>query len=200
MCDPYLYKDVDVLKNKYNIRDGAKLDELIRNVTAIRMMAIDTVRGDFNYNHYMSIHKFVFGDIFEWAGGEREIEIHKCENVLGGMSVQYTYPSEIGKEAKKCIAKLNKTDWTKLSADQISERFAKDIAALWQTHPFREGNTRTTIAYACLFADAHGFDMDRQVFAENPKYVRDALVLASIGEYSEYEYLTRIFKKSMRSM
>lgn len=197
MYDPYLYKDTNVLKNKLDIRDENVLDTTECRIATIKLAQIKDVKGDFDYQHYKNIHKFIFGDIYDWAGEEREIPVQKGEVVLGGMSVQYAYPSEIKKEAKKCIAKLNKTDWSKLPIDERAERFAKNIAALWQVHPFREGNTRTAITFACEFAEAHGFPMDKQLFTENARFTRDALVLASIGQYSEYEHLTRIFKDSM---
>ncbi len=197
MRDPYLYQDVDVLENKLGIKDENELNDIERDITASQLMQIDSVKGNFDYEHYKSIHKFVFGDIFDWAGKERSVEIHKGEDVLGGMSVRYTYPTEIAKNAKKHFATLNKTNWADMPIETRAEQYAKTISALWQTHPFREGNTRTTITFACQFADAHGFPMDRQIFAEHAKYTRNALVMASIGEYSEYEHLTKIFKDSM---
>lgn len=197
MRDPYLYKDVDVLENKLGIKDENELNDIERNITASKLMRIDTVKGDFDYDHYKNIHKFIFGDIFEWAGKERSVEVHKSEAVLNGMSVRYTYPTDITKTTKKHLNTLNKTDWANMSVDDRAEQYAKTIAALWQTHPFREGNTRTTITFACQFADAHGFPMDRHIFAERSKYTRDALVMASIGEYSEIGYLSKIFKDSM---
>lgn len=197
MRDPYLYKDVDVLKNKFDIKDEETLNKLERDITISNLADIDTVTGNFDYEHYKNIHKFIFGDIYDWAGTEREIEMHKGEQVLGGMSVQYTYPTEIKKTAEKCLKDMNSRDWLSMPLDKRAEQFAVDVSALWKTHPFREGNTRTTITFACQFADAHGFPMDRQIFADNSKYTRNALVLASIQPYSEYEHLTKIFKDSM---
>lgn len=197
MNDPYLYPNSDVLKNKLGIKDKMQLDNAERDITASKLMQIKDVTGDFNYKHYKDIHKFIFGDIYDWAGKEREIPIQKDEHVLGGMSVQYTYPDKIKKEAQKCITEINSTDWLKMPIDKRAEQYAEQIAALWQVHPFREGNTRTAITFACEFADAHGFPMNKQIFADNPKFTRNALVMASIGEYSEYEHLARIFKDSM---
>lgn len=197
MRDPYLYEDVDVLKNKYGIKDKNALQNLESNLIPAKLATADSIKGNFDYNHYKQLNKHIFGDIYEWAGEEREIPVEKPEKVLGGLSVQYTYPSEIESDAKKCIAKLNKTDWNNVPNDKKPEEFAKDIAALWQVHPFREGNTRTAITFACQFADAHGFPMDETIFAEHAGFTRNALVMASLGQYSEPEHLTRIFKDSM---
>jgi cell filamentation protein len=96
------------------------------------------------------------------------------------------------------LEKLNKTDWTSLGVHETAEIFTKLIAALWQSHPFREGNTRTVITFATQFAEAHGFRMDKTLLKDSAAYVRDALVKASDGQYSEYEYLIRIFEDAIR--
>lgn len=197
MRDPYLYEDSDVLVNKFNIHNKEELDRIERNVTAIKLMQIENVDGNFDFEHLKKMHRFIFGDIYDWAGKEREIPIEKREEVLGGISVQYAYPSEIKSHVEKAIANLHRTNWNALSLDDKSQKFAIYIAAVWQAHAFREGNTRTTIAFACEFANKHGFPMEKQLFSEHSGYTRKALVMASIGKYSEYEYLSRIFKDSM---
>lgn len=197
MVDPYLYENSDVLKNKLSIKDGTALSDAEADITSAKMMTVDEIKGDFDYAHYKKLHKHIFEDIYDWAGEEREIPISKSEKALGGISVQYAYPNEIGKNAKKAIKKLHDTDWNSLSPDERAEKYAKNIAELWQAHPFREGNTRTTMTFACQFADTHGFPMDRQLFASYSGYTRTALVMSSIGQYSETEHLTKIFKDSM---
>lgn len=197
MYDPYLYENSDVLVNKLNIRNKSELDLIERNVTAAKLMQIGNIDGNFDFEHLKRMHRFIFGDIYEWAGKEREIPIEKREEVLGGLSVQYAYPNEIKFEVDKAISELHKTDWNNLSLSDKSEKFAVVTAALWQVHAFREGNTRTTIAFACEFAKVHGFPMDKQLFAEYSDYTRKALVMASIGKYSEYQHLSKIFKDSM---
>jgi fido (protein-threonine AMPylation protein) len=52
------------------------------------------------------------------------------------------------------LKKLNATDWTKLGVHETAERFTTLTAALWQAHPFREGNTRTVMTFATQFAEA----------------------------------------------
>ena len=201
MHDFYCYPDTNVLINKFNIRDDEKLDEVERNITAVKLSMPNEIEkifeNGFDYDSLKNLHKFIFGDIYAWAGQEREIEVIKHERVLGGLSVTYSYPTEIKKDVNNCIKKLQKTDWQKLNLNEKSEQFAKNIAELWQAHPFREGNTRTVITFACEFANKNGFPMERELLSEHAGYTRDALVLASIGKYSEYEHLTKIFADSM---
>lgn len=201
MPDFYCYPNSNVLKNKFNICDEEKLDIVERNITALKLSLTNEIEkifeGGFDYNGLKNLHKFIFGDIYAWAGQEREIEVTKHEKVLGGLSVTYSYPTEIKKNAEKCIKKLQKIDWQKLDLNEKAENFSKCIAELWQVHPFREGNTRTVITFACEFADKHGFPMERELLSENAGYTRNALVMASIGKYSEYQHLIKIFADSM---
>lgn len=41
--DPYLYPDVDVLKNKKNIKSQAQLDELEQDIVPLRITKLLTV-------------------------------------------------------------------------------------------------------------------------------------------------------------
>jgi cell filamentation protein len=141
----------------------------------------------FDFSRLLTIHKHIFSDIFEWAGTVRTIPIVKGERVLGGDTVRYSQPNDIERDCSAVLKKLNGTDWTAFGVHETAEIFTKLIAALWQCHPFREGNTRTTITFATQFAEAHGFRMDKTLLKDSAAYVRDALVKASDGEYSEYD-------------
>lgn len=199
--DPYCYPNTNVLINKFDIHSNDELDVLESNITAVNLSQFDLLKeifvNGFDYNSLLNLHRFIFGDLYDWAGTIRTIEMSKREKVLGGVSVNYALPTTIEIKAKRSIEHLNKHKWNYLSLDEKAVYFAKGIADLWKVHPFREGNTRTIITFACEFADAHGFPMDRSLFSKHSKYTRDALVLASIGKYSEYEHLINIFKDSM---
>lgn len=197
----YCYPNSNVLKNKFDIRDEEKLDKVERDITFLKLSQINEINkifeNGFEYGNLKNLHKFIFGDIYTWAGQEREIEMIKHEKVLGGPSVTYSYPTEIEKNAIKCIKSLHQVNWEKLNLNEKAQLFSKLVAELWQVHPFREGNTRTVITFACEFANKNGFPMERELLSEHAGYTRDALVLASIGKYSEYEHLTKIFADSM---
>lgn len=195
--DIYCYPDTEVLINKLGIRSGKELEKAESALTFIRLAQIKAVAGVFDYDHLKRMHGFIFGDLYEWAGKERSSDIFKPEKVLGGLSVTYTYPTEISAEARRAISVLHETDWAKLPLEERADGFSKAVAALWKVHPFREGNTRTIITFACEYSDRHGFHMDRELFGEYADFTRKALVMASIGQYSEYEHIARIFADSM---
>ncbi|MBE7062998.1 MAG: hypothetical protein E7390_04305 [Ruminococcaceae bacterium] len=199
MRDPYLYDDVEVLKNLLNIRDEKLLDEAESNITYIKLLDIDRLSENcsFDIAYLKSLHKYIFSDIYEWAGTFRTIPMIKGERVLGGDTVRYSQPNAIEKDLSDAIRKLHSVDWSVLSIEETAKEFSVRIAEIWQVHPFREGNTRTTITFATQFAFHHGFTMDKNLLKECAGYVRDALVKASDGQYSEYHYLERIFKDAI---
>lgn len=199
MKDYYLYDDVPVLKNKLGIKDEELLNKAESDITYIKLLDVDDkICGNkFDYNRLKAIHKYIFGDIYEWAGKEKVIPMVKGERVLGGDTVRYSIPGCIENDAGTAIENINAVKWNELTIEETAEKFSKLIANLWQVHPFREGNTRTVMTFATQFAESHGFKMNKVLLKENADYVRDALVKASDGPYSEYQYLIRIIKDAI---
>lgn len=201
MKDIYLYEDAPVLKNLLNIKDEKLLEIAESDITYIKLLDIDSHFTDdrFDYIRLKKIHKIIFEDIYKWAGEERIINITKGERVLGGDTIRYSDVNNIEEDVNVVISKLNNIKWSSIGIQETAESFAKLIASLWQIHPFREGNTRTIITFATQFSKVHGFSMSKTLLRENSEYVRDALVKASDGQYSEYHYLTNIFKDAIEN-
>lgn len=194
MRDPYLYDDVDILKNLANIKDHDLLSRAEADITNLSMLAVyNQSYKVFDTKTLQDIHSNIFGQIYDWAGEFRTIQIAKYEDVLGGDTVRYTFPKQIKKEldaVMKEVKKLKKTDG---NDKDIVFRIERIIATIWQIHPFREGNTRTCIVFAVLLAKHLGFEVNHELFNTHSAYVRNALVWASQGIYSKHEYLERIF-------
>ena len=75
-------------------------------------------------------------DIYEWAGVPRRINIQKSEDVLGGMSVEYSDVVDIVKDTRYCLARLNDIRWNDLPQKTVVERFSDWLAYLWKIHAF----------------------------------------------------------------
>ena len=193
MRDPYLYDDIDVLRNLGNIRDAEELRRAEGDITRHTMAMVYAHRfTKFNTETLCEIHRIIFDNLFDWAGEFRTIPIIKHEEVLGGDTVRYAYPDQIKKELAetlKEIAKLKKPEPKQV----LLFKLVRIAAKIWQTHPFREGNTRTVISFIVLLAAHLRIDIDYPLFEKHAAYVRNSLVWASQGIYSKYEYLERIF-------
>ena len=193
MRDPYLYEDVDVLKNLANIKDNEKLRQMEGDLTVIGMAVVYAKKYDkFDINTLCDIHKTIFGGLYEWAGEFRTIQMTKSEKVLGGDTVRYAEPSQISKQLKDIFKEISKLKPNMLKQELVF-KLVRITSTIWHIHPFREGNTRTVVAFSVLLADYLGIDLDYNLFVENASYVRNALVWCTQGIYSIYEYLERIY-------
>ena len=199
MRDPYLYDDVAVLRNKLGIKSQALLDEAEADYVVYRLkdLAINPLPGDYHTDHFLKFHYTIFQDIFEWAGTPRTISIYKEEDVLGGQSVEYSDPFDIVTDIHHVLNRMREKDWESFNHKQLSEEFCDSLAALWKIHPFREGNTRTTITFCCQYIDEMGLRINRKLFEDNAGYVRTALVAYNAffsdgNDFSKKEYLQKI--------
>jgi cell filamentation protein len=193
MRDPYLYDDIDVLRNLGNIRDAEELRRAEGDVTRHTIAMVYAHRfSKFNTETLREIHRIIFDNLFEWAGEFRTICVIKHEELLGGDTVRYAHPNQIKKEldrASKEITKLKKSE----SKQDLIFKLVRIAAKIWQIHPFRDGNTRTVISFIALLAVHLRIEIDYSLFEKHAGYVRNALVWASQGIYSKPEYLERIF-------
>lgn len=205
MRDVYLYEDCEVLKNLLNIRDKDMLEEAEADYVAFRLkeIAINPLPGDYDYNHLLKMHEYIFQDIYAWAGQQRKLNIYKEEPVLGGLSIDYSDVFDIPRDADSILSDMSKKVWKEMDIHEKAIEFSDSLAKLWKVHPFREGNTRTVITFCCQYADAVGITPDRELFEKNAQYVRTALVaynavFESIGDRSKPEYLIKIVEDSIR--
>lgn len=210
MTDPYVYKDTDILINRLNIKDNEMLMKIEKEFTTVRMKQIiddedsKLIRGNYDYEHLKSFHKFIFQDIYEWAGQKRTIDIEKSEIALNGIDFKYSPVYNIEKEITISLKELNKTKWDKLSLDERVSKFTALLSNVWKAHAFREGNTRTTIMFFIKAANKLNTPLKHEILTDNSEYLRKALVAASyedkeIGVSRNYTYLNRIIKDSFES-
>ena len=54
-----------------------------------------------------------------------------------------------------------------MAKKDIVFRIVRITAAIWQTHPFREGNTRSVVAFSVLLAAKLGVELNYDLFAKH---------------------------------
>lgn len=212
MEDPYVLKN-GTLKNLLGITDYEELKQAEKDIAYVKLInAEEEIKRPCDIRLLKRIHKHIFEDIFEWAGEFRTIPLYKEERVIPGVSLEYAEPKNIEKELTKRLEEMNSINWKGKGIDEITKQFTKELAKLWRIHPFRDGNTRTTLTFAHIFAKQKGFEMDLGTMLdelgriEDPETgkikrwsVRDKFVLAALDEkdYPEPEGLENIIKKSI---
>lgn len=200
MKDIYLYDNSDTLINKLGIKDANELENAEANYTSLRLSElIETpLEGDFSYEHLLEYHKYIFQDIYDFAGIQRKLNIYKEEDVLGGLSIEYSDVFDIKKDATSIIDKFNKIE---IKDSDVIRKITEYIALLWKVHPFREGNTRTIITFSTALIESKGFKVKKEMFEKHAKYVRTALVAYNAifddGDFSKKKYLENFIKDTI---
>ena len=94
-CQWNCYPDSTVLINKMDIHDQSELDAVEKQITLLRGIQAEKetefVNVDFSF--YCSLHRFLFGDLYDWAGALRTINISK----KGTVFCKHTELAEIGR-------------------------------------------------------------------------------------------------------
>ena len=134
--DPYTYKGTEVLINKFEITDPKILEEAEREFTELAAEEITFKEPPYNYQYLCDLHKKLFGELYEWAGETRSIDISKG-------SSRFCYCSFIEREANKLFDRLNSENYlTDLNKEEFISKLAEYYCDINVLHPFRDGNGR----------------------------------------------------------
>lgn len=151
----YCYPNTDVLINKLNITNQKELFEAEVQLTSIRLQELqeNPLRGKYNFKHLKSIHKYIFQDLYDWAGKERTVEIGKGNLFCTTPCIQSYANSVFEKYYSQCYSPRN-------SRDDFVKVFADNYGDLNALHPFREGNGRAQREFARLVCLSCGYNFN----------------------------------------
>ena len=198
MKDPYVYEKTSILKNINDIRNQKELDDYENAMVSLEIIKLHKENYEVKcLNDIFDIHKILFSNIYEWAGKARTINIYKEEPVLNGLSVDYSDYKKIKSDLNKLDKEFSKLDFNNMSKKELVKNVSYYFTMLWKIHPFREGNTRSVSTLMSLFAKKIGLKLNIDFVSNHAKYFRNAMVLNSIGEYSEPEHLEEFLSDAL---
>ncbi len=152
----YCYPNSFVLKNKLNIRNADELKSAEREITSLRTAQAILIRieGNFDFEHLKKIHYFLFGDIYEWAGKIRTVNISKGN--------QFCLCEFIKDQMDDIFKKMQHENYLKdcNEKSEIARRLAYYLAEINSIHPFREGNGRAQRMFVEHLAASLGYQLD----------------------------------------
>ena len=163
--------------------------------------------GSFTFSpiYLKSIHKYLFdgvfeGDIKNYAGTFRDYNITKKEDILNGKTVIYGNYKDLMEYLRYDFGEEENVDYTKLSPEGQVKRISKFTSAIWQVHPFVEGNTRTTAVFIEKYLRTKGYKVNNDLFKENSLFFRNALVISNFSDINlgispDFKYLHSFFSK-----
>ena len=184
----YCYPDSNVLINKLDIRDLDKLHIYERKLTMLRLLELmdNPISGKFDLKHLQAIHKYIFQDIYEWAGKIRTVDIAK-----GNMFCNVKF---IDNQAGKIFSKLKSEHYLAgLEEETFVKRLAYYFSEINALHPFREGNGRSQREFIKLLALKNGY------LIHFDRISADEMISASQKSFlCDYTEMENLFKKCIQ--
>lgn len=146
-----------------------------------------------------SIHKYLFQDIYGFAGKYRDYNISKEEAILNGDTVRYFPYIQIEDTLAYDFNEEKEFSYSNLPKEEMVKHIAKFTSRIWEVHPFGEGNTRTTAVLIVKYLKSLGFSVNNDLFKEYSVYFRNALVRSNYNNplkdiSSTDEYLIKFYE------
>lgn len=175
----YCYPNTNILKNKFGIMDMSILYEAEREYSMVRYAELENtgVTGRFDLKHLQTIHRYLFQDVYEWAGETRTVDISKgnifclCQFILPQFDILY---KELKKD--KLLANIS-------SKLKMSQKIAYYLAEINAIHPFREGNGRTQRMYCEQLCMGNG-----RFYLDFSEISSEEMLQASIESFEKKDY------------
>lgn len=188
--DFYCYPNSYVLKNKFNITDAEELKKAEREITSLRtaQLMLEPIKGNFDFEYFKQIHLFLFGDIYEWAGRIRRVNISK-----GNQFCLYQY---IEDQMNDVLFQLRDENYLEgLDIPIIAERLAYYLGEINAVHPFRDGNGRTQRAFIEELAAHNGYKLDWI------KISKEEMIEASLQTFNrEYKLMENLLLRALSNV
>jgi len=116
---------------------------------------------DFRKITLCSIHRYLFGDIYPFAGHYRRESIAKRQTI-------FENPADIERKLKKLLAHLKEESFLKqTTAQDFLPRLAYYFTELNYLHPFREGNGRATREFVRQLLLVNGYTVEWSAVSVN---------------------------------
>lgn len=169
----YCYEGTDILINKRDIKDADTLErvERIHTTYILSKLYLSPVKGRFDIEHYINIHKVLFQDLYSFAGEIRRENISK-----GG--IPFCRPEFIYKYLKYLLEQMNEQSYKLKNEEELIEFLAFFYSEINVVHPFREGNGRSQREFFREFVlelnkrvDFGNYEIDFSVLKESDKKI-----------------------------
>ena len=137
------YPGTSVLINKLNIRAQAQLDEneLVLTSAKILQIELEPMYEEPDFAHLKQLHRIMFGELYDWAGTIRTINMSKLRTAFCPMD-------QIESLAAEIFSRLQGLHYFRdCSREELIAELADLYGSLNYLHPFREGNGRVQRLY-----------------------------------------------------
>ena len=134
MNDPYCWPGTACLRNRLGIKDAASLAVAEARIVSVWeiMLAREILPGEYNLQHLKEFHRNLFGDVYEWAGETRSVDISKP-------GVRFAHWRFVDEYLSTVLGELENDGWLHgRSRQSFVERLAYYYNEINACHPFRK--------------------------------------------------------------
>ena len=160
--NPYVDPNTRVNFNRLGITDSRVLQVVEYQATAIRIQQLDRapIAGEFGLEHWRAIHKHIFQDVYDWAGKERTLNLSKVDPVETWWKSRFAPQDRIAELAGQMAGEIKAWNGLKgLSQADFTAGITKVYVMANHTHPFPEGNGRSTQTLLSQLARDAGYEL-----------------------------------------
>lgn len=183
------YEGTTCLINKWGITDENKLKEFEGAVTFAKAseLELNPISDTFDVEHYKLIHKYLFEDIYDWAGEYRTVNVSK-------KGTKFASADQISDLMNACFMRLKDNNYFQnKSFDEFVDNIVDFYSVTNMIHPFREGNGRTQRLFISQLIRFNNYDID---FSSIDK---DELMIATIHAANGIvDYLKDVFYNNIK--
>lgn len=189
-----LYYDKKEKKNEVN------KNELECDFVSVRIVELlQDKKFELSVNYLKCVHKYLFQDIYEFAGDFRTVNFYKPEIILNRDSVVYGDYKMLEKSLEYDICLEKEKSYIEMDIVKVINNITKFSSSIWQVHPFREGNTRTIVVFIEKYLISLGYNVDNSIFKEKSVYYRNSLVRSNyfnnkLGVKEDNSYLVKFYE------
>lgn len=140
----------------------------------VELLQEDNFELSIDYLKY--VHKYLFQDVYEFAREFRKIDFSKHERILNNDSVAYGDHKLLEQSLDYDITLEKNKNYKEMNIVDVINNITDFSSRIWQIHPFREGNTRTTALFIEKYLVSLGYNVDNTLFKDKSVYFRNALV------------------------
>ena len=145
-----------MLVNKLNIQDGQKLAQVEADITKLRIAQweIQPLMDTFDFEHYKAVHRYLFGDLYDWAGQVRTVNLAKKGTL-------FCSAEKIEERGRLIFDRLQRLNYLKgMKHGDFVEELTDFYCSTNELHPFREGNGRTQRVFLSQLARNAGYALN----------------------------------------
>ena len=167
-------KEYYIEKEKINDINHNELECDLVSTRIVQLLEDEKFKLSVDFLRY--IHGYLFKDIYDFAGQFRQIDFSKHELILNNDSALYGDCKTLKESLEYDISLERVKNYKEMNIVEVINNITDFSSRIWQTHPFREGNTRTTAIFIIKYLISLGYQVDNTLFKDKSVYFRNALV------------------------